>query len=101
MAKSDISPDKGKSYIEEKVISVSKEIGIQKELFFRTTFKEIEDKLGITDETISESRNWKLRSSEKIKSSIFAHFASPIFRKDIARKQKYIDRFINRRRMGK
>ncbi len=101
MAKSDISPGKGKSYIEEKVISVSREIGIQTELFFETTFEEIEEKLGITDESISEFKNQKSRSPGKIKGSIFARFASPIFRKDITRKQKYIDKFISRRGMGK
>lgn len=80
-----------KAYIEKKVDSVSREIGISKERFFKTTFEEIERKLGITDESIFE-----FKCPEKIKGSIFSHFAPPIFEKDVVRKKQYIDKFINR-----
>jgi hypothetical protein len=101
MVRTDIPLNESKSYIEEKIVSVSRKTGIQKEIFFRTTFEEIEKKLGITDERILEGENTKLQNPGKIKGSIYTHFASPLSEKDVIRKQKYIDKFISRRGMGK
>lgn len=90
-------PHKDKSYIEEKVASISRALGIEEETIFKTTFEEIEDMLGITDESIFEFKSPELKSPDRIKGSVFAHFASPIFRRDTARKQKFIEDFSNRR----
>jgi hypothetical protein len=88
----DSSPEE-KSYIDEKAASVSKEIGIQKELLFKITFEEVEKKLGITEESFEvKSPNPHYLQN---KSSIFIHFSSPILKKDIVRKQKRINKFIN------
>lgn len=92
--------DEESSFIEEKATAISRELGIQKEALFRTTFEEIEEKLAITDESIFEFKSPKMRDPERIKGSIFAHFASPLFKKDIVKKQKLIDKFINDSGMG-
>jgi hypothetical protein len=95
-------PNEDKSYIEGKVASISRALGIEEETIFKITFEEIEDTLGITDESIFEIKSPELKSPDKIRGSIFAHFASPIFRRDTTRKQKFIEDFSNRRtRKGK
>lgn len=99
MAESDYLSNR--SYIEEKVISLSEKAGIQKELLLKTPFEEIERKLGIAEERLFEFGSSKTLSPEKIKGSVFIHFASPILKRDISRKQKYIDKFLNRRGMGR
>jgi hypothetical protein len=93
----ELMSDRSASYIEEKAVSVSKEIGIQKEVFFKTTFEEIEKRLGISDESVFKFKNPKLQGPEKIRGSVFIHFSSPIFKEDIARKQQCINKFIDRR----
>jgi hypothetical protein len=98
--KDDCNKEEG-SYLEKKAMSLSREIGIQKKAFFETTFEEIEKKLGMTDENIFELGNLESRSRAKIRGSVFTHFAPPLLKKDVARKQKFIDRFVDRRGIGK
>ncbi|MBU6998385.1 MAG: hypothetical protein HXS41_10985 [Theionarchaea archaeon] len=82
------------SYLEKKAMSLSREIGIQKEAFFETTFEEIENRLGVTDENILELRSSESHSRAIIRGSVFTHFALPLLKKDVVRKQRFIDRFV-------
>ena len=54
MKESDSSVDRNFSYIEKKISSISEKTGIQKDLLLQTPFEEIETKLGVADENISE-----------------------------------------------
>ncbi|MBU7022542.1 MAG: hypothetical protein HXS40_00115 [Theionarchaea archaeon] len=100
MVRKNVREEEEGSYLEKKAMYLSREIGIQKKAFFETTFEEIENRLGMTEESILELGNLESRSRAKIRGSVFTHFAPPLLKKDVARKQRFIDRFIDRQGIG-